>query len=204
VVHEPFDDLPVEKTRYWRMGVPDWHPPMQLDVDQRPLLGTIGFGFPWKNYDELCTVTAANGWGLLLIAPRATAEDAARWGARQPHLILHPRFVPRHEAISLLAGCDATAFIYTCANTGQSGAICLGLAARKPVIALSHCRQFRALRDDPLAASAIWWVNDFAHLSRVLRALPIERCDPGIVAVAEQESWTHLGERYAQLYRSLL
>lgn len=204
VVHEPFDDLPAAKTRYWRMGVEDWHQPLKLDVDERPYLGTLGFAFPWKNYDELCKVTAAVGWGLLLIAPRATVEQVQRWQALQPHVIVRPDFVDRHEAISLLAGCDATAFTYVTHNTGQSGAVLLGVATRKPVLALSTCRQFRALYHDPLGARTIRWVRNFEQLARALRALPIQRVDPGIVALAAQESWTRLGAKYAALYRELL
>src|SRR5262245_61243449 len=48
VVHEPFDDLPDGKTRYWRMGVPEWSPPLELlTTDSRPILGSLGFPFLW-------------------------------------------------------------------------------------------------------------------------------------------------------------
>jgi hypothetical protein len=34
--------------------------------------------------------------------------------------------------------------------------------------------------------------------------MSIQRCDPAIVALAEQDSWQKLGKLYSSLYRSLL
>lgn len=206
VVHEPFDDLPAAKTYYWRMGVCDGAPPYHYPETfrDRPLLGTVGFPFPWKCYDELCRVTAANGWGLVLLAPNATEEDRRRWEAINPHIWVETTFLPQVEVQAPLAGCDATAFTYVCHNTGQSGAILQGIAARKPVIALSTCRQMRALALDPLGAETIRWAETFDQVGRILRGLPLGRLDAGIVALAEQESWRHLGRKYAALFRHVL
>jgi len=203
VVHEPCDDLPAEKTRYWRMGVPDWQPVYDFETHRRPLLGSIGFPFPWKCFDQLAEVTARAGWDLLLITPTATPEQERQWKTRNPQTSVCSTFLPRHLAVSWLSGCDATAFCYVCHNTGQSGAILQGIAARKPVFALSTCRQFRSLYLDPLGRQAIRWVETFEALEAGLRTVPIQRVDPATVALAEQESWTRLGVRYAGLYRSL-
>jgi hypothetical protein len=205
VVHEPFDDLPTEKTYYWRMGIPTWHTPQSAYLhDARPVLGTIGFPFGWKCQSKLIETAAVSGWTSLVIAPNATVEQVQEWLAIDPEMSICTEFMPRHEAISLLSGCDATAFTYVTHNTGQSGAICLGIAARKPVIALQSCRQFRALLDDPIGQRAIYWCRDFDHIQRTLQSIPIQRCDPGIVALAEQDSWEQLGRKYAALYRSLV
>lgn len=210
VVHEPFDDLPTEKTHYWRMGVPDWKLPLSYDLSPRswcgprPILGSIGFPFPWKNYDQLAQITAAAGWALLLIAPTASLEQVGQWAAINPHLNVYRAFVPREQAISVLAGCDATAFTYVCHNTGQSAALLQGVAARKPVLALSTCRQFRGLYLDSLGREVIRWGNTFEEIAFLLRIVRIDRVDPGIVALAEQDSWVRLGARYAALYREVL
>jgi hypothetical protein len=205
VVHEPFDDLPDGKAIYWRMGVPDWQPPAPGLPDHRPLLGTIGFPVGYKNYDELCALTREIGWDLLLIAPGATVEQLAGWQQQHPDVIVRPDFVARHEGISLLSACDATVFFYTNAFAGQAGAIQIGLAARKPVLALATCRQFRALFGDTLGRTAITWVETFDDLRFALtHFIHIQRCDPGIVALAEQESWTKLGRKYARLYKELV
>jgi hypothetical protein len=205
VVHEPIGDYPLDgKVHYWRMGVPDWHALMHYDqrpgswCGPRPILGSIGFAFPWKHYEQLAMVTARAGWALLLIAPNATPEQQIEWRTLNPHSQVFPEFMARDDAISMLAGCDATAFTYVCCNTGQSAALLQGIAARKPVIALKTCRQFRALYDDPLGQEAIDWVATFEEVEDRLRHIPVGlRCDPGIVALAEQESWQKLGQRYA-------
>jgi hypothetical protein len=230
VVHEPFDDLPAEKTHYWRMGVPAWEPPVAFGpwADERLVLGTVGFPLPWKNYDELCWVTRAAGWALLLIAPTATAADIMRWeainpsvrtlpGVPLPSVQALPDFLPARQVVSALAGCDATAFCYTCANAGQSGAILQGIAARKPVIAFRACRQMRALYLDELGHRAIRWCDTFEAVQyQLTNATPIWRVDiwrvdpltaalvdPLTAALADQDSWARLGAKYAQLFRSL-
>jgi hypothetical protein len=209
VVHEPFDDLPVA-THYWRMGVPRW--PGELQIvrgprswhQDRPILGSIGFPFPWKHYDSLARVTAEAGWALLLLAPGATDDQMEMWRQLNPHMEVRCSFVPRAQAIGELASCDATAFCYVCHNTGQSGAILQGIAARKPVIALSTCRQFRSLYLDDLGNETIDWCDTFERVSYALRYMSIGRVDTRIVALAEQESWIHLGQKYARLYRELI
>lgn len=211
IIHEPADDLP--GAHYWRMGVPDWAGAYQLgwsnfgprQYRDQPVLGTVGFPFPWKCYDQLAEVTAKVGWALLLIAPGATDEQIAEWKSINPYLDVRRDFTPRGEVLSLLGGCDATAFTYVTHNTGQSAAILSGIGARKPVIALSTCRQMRALFEDPLGRTAISWVDTFEAMAFVLSHFtPIQRISPPIVALAEQESWRHRGKQYAELYRGLL
>lgn len=207
VVHEPYDDLEGHG-HYWRQGVPDWQPPTLFDhrgvTGPRPIVGTVGFPFPWKNYDLLCEASAQAGWATVLIAPKATPEQIAGWRARQPHLIVYDQFVRRETVVSLLSGCDATVFVYANANTGTSGAIRQGIAARKPVLASAYPinRQVRDLS----ANGAIRWLSalDVDTVALNLSLVPIQRVDPGIVALAHRDSWTGLGTKYAQLYRSLL
>jgi hypothetical protein len=209
VVHEPFDDLDGLRVHYWRMGIPAWTGAFEFDQDPqawsngRPILGTVGFPFPWKNYDELARVTREAGWALLLLAPGATAGDIMRWEAINPRLLVERAFTPRSQVVAWLGGCDATAFCYTCANTGQSGAILQGIAARKPVIAFSSCRQMRALHEDPLGYSAIYWCESFYEVANQLALLHLGRVHPATVALAEQDSWVALGQRYATLWRKL-
>lgn len=215
VVHEPFDDLPGNKTYYWRMGVPNgpsgfaYHDERRygmwkLAYPAQPVLGSIGFPFGWKNYDKLAEVTGDAGWALMLIAPNATDAQIAGWRQINPYTTVFRDFVERDAAITYLADCDATAFCYVCHNTGQSGAVLQGIATRKPVIALRTCRQFRALAEDPLGSHAILWSDTFEDVRDYLQNLYIGRIDPLIVALAHQDGWPALGKRYAQLYRSLV
>lgn len=207
VVHEPFDDLPVEKTYYWRMGVEEidaWEYQFDVHDRQRPWLGTVGFPFPWKNYDELARVTEAAGWGLWLLAPGATEADEARWRRLNPALWLQRDFLDARMVQTYLRSCDATAFCYVTHNTGQSGAILQGIAAKKPVIALHTCRQFRALYRDPLGMSTIHWCETFAEVRAALVYSASGRLDHGIVALAHQERWSLRGRWYAALLRQLV
>jgi glycosyltransferase involved in cell wall biosynthesis len=226
IVHEPCDGFP--HAYYWRMGVPGPESPLQFGKrrlpdthvwkttygdsgycfrhwETQPVLGSIGFPFPWKNFDRLATITRELGWALVLIAPGATEGEVAGWRTANPDSYIRTDFVDRQQAVSLLSACDATAFPYTCANTAQSAAILQGIAARKPVIATAGCRQFRALFGDPLGRTAITWIESLDDLAFTLsHFIRLERCSPAIVALAEQDSWIKLGVRYAQLYRSLV
>jgi hypothetical protein len=106
-----------------------------------------------------------------------------------------------------LAVCDATAFVYNNCNTGTSGAIRQGIAARKPVIASTFPagRQFRDLQSDPLASRVITWIEPgLDQLVKALSEVKIAPLDAGMVALAAQDSWTNVGKNYARLYRSLL
>ena len=209
IVHEPVEDL---KAVYWRQGVPvAAQQPMDyasefdfLAFPQQPVLGTIGFNFPWKQFDELARVTGEEGWALVLLSNDATEADEARWRAANSSILVIRKFLPQDAAINYLAGCDATAFMYACANNGTSGAIRQGIAARKPVIALESCRQFRDLSLDPLGQEAIQWVKNWDELRETLRRIPPTRLDPMIHALAERESWKQLGENYANLYHTLV
>lgn len=207
VVHEPCVALP--RAHVIRQGVPDWQSPYRYDrspqswCGRRPLLGTCGFNFPWKNFDRLAAVTAEAGWAYLVLSNNATDADAARWLATNPHSMIIQGVLSTAGMVGYLAGCDATAFPYECANSGTSGAIRLGLAARKPVLAFAHCRQFRDLFGDADAAGAIRWAMDWRGLGRSLRSLDLQRVDPGIVYLAERDAWTRQGQRYATLFRSL-
>mgnify|MGYP001444915070 CR=1 FL=1 len=196
VVHEPFEDLEGH-VHYLRQGVPDWEVPIALG-GRRPVVGTVGFDFGWKNYDLLCEASALAGWGCLIIAPDATEAREAHWREINPHLRVLRDFIPRRDVTSVLAGCDATAFLYSCQNGGTSAAIRQGIAARKPVLALRDCRQFC----DLWGTDAIHWITNGspAGVARALAVTPIQRVDAGIVAVAERDSWANAGRRYAQLY----
>mgnify|MGYP001588834229 CR=1 FL=1 len=204
IVHEPCQGL--EKAIYWRMGVPEYEGPelFPLYSRSRPVLGTLGFDFPWKNFDRLAELTASVGWGFCVVAPSLTPERTAELRSKNPWLTIHLN-LPDNTVIAALRGCDATAFCFTCANSGQSASILYGLAAHKPVIAFSTCRQMRSLWElDRWGTQRIQWCETFEQVKDRLVYRPIQRLDPGIVALAEQESWARLGRKYAELYRSLV
>ncbi len=215
IVHEPVADLP--GAIYWRQGVlpaAEWPIAYGLRSETpreyrysckssffQPVVGSCGFPFPWKNYDLLAEASAAAGWALLLIAPNATDAQVAEWRQRNPDSLIHTEFLPRTEVVQMLAGCDATAFLYLCANTGTSGAIRMGMAARKPLLAThwEACRQFRDLDDEP----AIDWLRDLSPAA-VTNALVWVAPHYRMHELARRDSWEQLGRKYTELYRSLV
>jgi hypothetical protein len=224
VVHEPCEGLP--KQVLIRQGVPAATMPMVFDQTvykagyipkqpdqmqnhmraprQMPVLGTVGFNFPWKNFDRLAEVTAEAGWAYFVASNNATDADVARWTAANPWTFVLQGFQPTDTLVRWLSACDATCFAYECANSGTSGAIRLGLAARKPVIAWSGCRQFDDLKHDKPGRSAIMWCSGFEYLIEQLGVLPIQRVDPGIAYLAHRDSWTHQAAKYAAVFRGLI
>lgn len=226
IVHEPVDDLP--GALYWRQGVPrpaanplryfsrwaevrespDHRAPGFKAFPQQPVLGTMGFNFPWKNFDRLAKETAEAGWAIVILSTNATREDGERWRKLNPHCHVEIGHMATEEVINFLAGCDATAFMYECHNTGTSAAVRQGIAARKPVLALKECRQFRDLliADNQYARPHMHlsWCDDWADFRSQLCYIAPAQWDPLISEVAERDSWAKVGKAYAQLYRSLV
>lgn len=206
VIHEPAEDLP--GAVYLRQGVPEMAPVVgggKRLFPQLPVVGTVGFPFPWKNIELLCDAAERAGWAVLLLTPGATEEQVAKWKAIHGGIHVRTEFTPRAEVIKLLASCDATAFLYSNANTGTSAAIRQGIAARKPVIASSvaNCRQFRDLDEDEIARNAIRWVGDLTP-DKVADALTFVEplaFDPWIARLAHQDRWQVSGEAYARILR---
>lgn len=214
VVHEQVDGLTYAKwlhIRYLRQGVlPPAEKPMMISEQLgRPVVGTVGFPFPWKNFDMLIRAAATAGWVPLLIAPGIDEAEASRlqtlaldYGSP---LLLIKHWIDREAVVTALTGCDATAFLYTNGNSGTSGAIRLGLAARKPLIALTGCRQFRDLWDE----TAIDWVGDGADgvrirlglIARQLLQVSPPRSGTRIAALAERDSWAAQALEYLRLFQ---
>ncbi len=191
------------KVKYWRQGV--WessqlgHPTHYGLV--RPVVGTFGFNFPWKGFDLLCEAAKVAGWGVRILSHDATPEDSRRWEQLNPWVEVRTDYNTRDSVVAELRMCDATAFLYSCANSGTSGAIRFGIAAGKPVLATRGCRQFQDLATTD---SGVTWVDlTVANVADALRCLPLTRFDGDIVYFRQQDSWANLGVKYAALYQEL-
>jgi hypothetical protein len=225
VVHEPCDLLSPDplassrpalaeraraKVRYWRQGVPEpsnrVHP-LLSSLNPRPYVGTCGFAFPWKGFELLCDAAHAAGWGVYICSHNATDTQVEDWCRRSPWVAVNREYLQTGELVAELARCDATAFLYQCANSGTSGAIRLGIAAGKPVLATLGCRQFRDLSQagsSSLEQNAITWIPNVDEVSAHLATLRLDRFSPMVIALREKDSWRHLGKRYADLYQEVL
>jgi hypothetical protein len=204
IVHEPQPDLP--KALYWRMGVPEWDGTLQNRPSgwfKRPYLGTVGFNFAFKCWQKLAEIAATVGWGFVVCTPEMNPEEEQQLHRLNPWVDVR-QGLETQQVLGVLRDCTATAFTNVTGNSGQSAAILMGIAAKKPLIALATCRQYRALLADPLSNQAIMWANTFEEVQQHLTYLTPQRFDTGICALAEQDSWKKLGAKYASLYRSLV
>jgi hypothetical protein len=166
----------------------------------------MGFDFPWKNFLRLAEETAKAGWAYVLLSHDMTDERAAEVKRLNPSSLVVREYLDTPTCVNYLAGCDATAFLYECANTGTSGAIRMGLAARKPVLAFSGCRQFRDLwqvEQECVPHTGIRWVNDWSEFAYVLVSVRPGAWDSHVTNLATNDSWQRRGRDHAELYRIL-
>lgn len=206
IIHEPVEGLDGANVYFLRQGVTrrvDVFPVISEGCS-RPIVGSCGFPFPWKGFDALARASAAADWALLLLVPQATVEDRERWQALNPNCEIIPQWLPREEIVQRLSQCQATAWLYSGGGSGTSGAIRLGLAARRPLIAYRN-RQFR-----DLAQERLLWANDeegvYWHLT-LLRDFDVSKRDEAIryvSEIADRDSWANVARKYLEIYKSLL
>lgn len=207
IAHEEVQDLP--KAIHWRHGVPAIKKPATLPParTRRPIIGSAGFNFGWKNFDLLCEAAALAGWRVLLIGPNFTEEDVKRWQQWQPDGIFPAVHCMPSQAqvVSYLSACDATAFLHNNANTGVSGSVRFGIAARKPCLLMDDCRQFMDLMFDPGLRESFYWTRYCTEtIAEDISRLPSVKFDHKLCALAERDSYLHVGKKYAELYRRLV
>ena len=86
-------------------------------------------------------------------------------------------------------------------------AIRLGIGARRPVIALRGCRQFRDLEGEDLAERAILWACGEDDVAGALRSLEEDAFrefqQRGVETLADRDSWERAGHFYAAFYREM-
>jgi hypothetical protein len=188
VVHEEIEG-PGE-AYYIRQGVPTpQHRWMYGPTFTPGLLGLFGFNFPWKGVDMATEAAAEAGWSVRLVS-----KDG---------------WVSRDHAVELLSECAATAFLYSCGNSGTSGAIRMGIAAHRPVLATGHCRQFRDLCTSWPGRWAISWCVDkddvVAELRRLNDNLSYQRARTAAISLlADHDCWSRQAGKYAILYQKAI
>lgn len=212
ILHEPYDDLPPHGT-YLRQGIPDWQDPVYFDLlkqaqcradlwwRDQPIVGTVGLSLGYRNIDLLCEAAALAGWGVLVIASKATNEEVGRWGSLNPAVAIVREFIPKEQVVSYLSGCSATAQLLVTNNNGTSGGVRQCLAARRPLVAL-RSRQTRDLESE----AAIHWIDNGSPqgVAEALESLPSGGVDHGIVRIAARDSWVNQAKVYARIARELL
>jgi len=167
-------------------------------------VGTVGFDFPWKNFDLLAKVTKRLGLQCLIISPGMTKERVKELRAINPDTFVQTGFQPAEFVVSQLAECLATAFLYQCGNSGTSGAIRLGLSARRPVVAF-QCRQFKDLAGEGAVkfAASEQDLIEFLGVLKVSQSLQ-EAYSLAAKIQADTDSWENRGRDYWGVYKTLV
>lgn len=215
VVHEECDlsgatahySNPLDKVRYLRQPCPNAEGrglavrlPSSFNYrGWRPTLGTLGFDFPWKNYSMLAHVTADLNWNLRIVG-KVDTDRQLELSRVNPNTWFDGYVDEKYDAVALLSSCDATAFIYTCANSGTSGAIRVGMTAGRPLIAAKGCRQFRDLEGSKDGWPITWIDPNDAALRDALQHVDGGGFHLGLIALAHEMSWAKAGPRYADLF----
>jgi hypothetical protein len=177
------------------------------------VLGLFGFDFPWKGFDMAVRAASAAGWEVLVLSPGMPEARQAELKAahRDPSAVeVIDDYAPTIDSVVVsLRMCDASAFLYSTGNSGTSSAIRAGIAARKPVIALKGCRQFRDLElDKGHGQLAVNWAASEVEVVRVLKELATNQAWYSMNCLrteqlAIMDSWKTAGNTYGLIYREL-
>ena len=178
-------------------------------LDARPCVGTVGFDFPWKGFDDLVKAAKEAGWRVLILSNDMTDARVRQLQELYPGGQVNVRVVrgwlSASRVVEQLAACDATAFLYSCGNSGTSGAIRLGIAARRPVLAYRGCRQFRDLTHDPNEQLSINWCDSLRAVEDDLVMLATQRdYREGSIALVRALADRHGLDKQATRYSELL
>jgi len=151
VVHEPttegFDFIPMATP------APLTNDELVETADMRRIgfsfkLGTVGFPFPWKGFDEVADAAKMMGGHALVIAPKSEHKGADWLGnaerLRAKGAFVATKWMDERYVLKMLNCCDCIVFAYHGCNPGISGAVRLGLACGRPVV-VTKCRMFRDL-----------------------------------------------------------
>lgn len=179
--------------------------PSNCMISYREMLGVFGFDFPWKNFDLAARAAREAGWALRIISPGMSLARQEEIRAINPMAVISTGWLSARDVVSILGRCTATAFLYSTGNSGTSGAIRLGIAARRPMVAF-RSRQNRDLENE----SAIRWVENEAVAIAVLMAWGYENTASEIVIdgrvedmkeLADRDSWVNVAKKYKAMWQ---
>lgn len=186
-------------------GIVDYPVKKLLENEMIPYIGTFGFPFPWKGFAEVTEAAKNIGLHAKVIAAESPHWDvhtvAKHLRTIDPDVAIETDYLSQGLIIEILSRCAVNVFAYQGSNSGISGAVRSGLAARRPIV-LSRCRQFRDLFDYEDEITFIEDTNPSAIYHGILQALGNPTKVPN--RVLEDMSWTKAGKMYKDVYEGLL
>lgn len=187
---------------YMPHGIPEV--PVSENHGKKASIGIAGFPFPWKGFHPTALVANKYGLGCLAIMPKSDHVDTGpmeKVVRESNHLAeVLTDWMPASEVVRRLSECLLLAFPYGGGLSGISGAVRLGLAAKRPIV-LSRCRQFRDLFD---YEDEIYFADEGLEqaVAQVLSDL-----ENGIAKIPncllDDMAWSKVGQMHRQVYESL-
>jgi hypothetical protein len=178
-------------------------------VTQVPTLGTAGFPTEAKGSLIMAEVCQELGLRFFMVAPISIHADAMLMRAEverrcQNSLFVHD-FLRQEDIIRQLSSCTLTAWLYRAipSQSGFSGSIRLGCAAKRPMVA-SMAGMYRDLfgYDDEINFVRTETPTFKSVLPVVQYALEHPEKKPD--RVVKDQSWKKCGQMYAEIYRKAL
>lgn len=202
VTHEPVAGYGPRNVYEIRQGVLGKSPGPARAV-RMMRIGTVGFDFPWKNFDTIAQIAGELGLAFMIVSPGMSEERMHELSDAYGGTRIFRDWLPAAEVVELLSGNFANLFLYTCGNSGTSGAIRMGLAARRPVLAYKGCRQFRDL--ERFSSSGPIFGKDRDSIIAILKTMQESAWLEGAavdsaVAHADANSWGYVADSYHTLY----
>jgi glycosyltransferase involved in cell wall biosynthesis len=170
-------------------------------------VGTVGFPFPWKGFNEVVLACKKINASCLVIAPESRHADTEGMEKHLKSLYSNVTYISewfdQNQVISLLEGCSISAFLYHGGNYGISAACRLGLAARTKIV-LTRNRQFRDLYSYEDEIQFVSNPPNIDEVANTFHYLLSDRITMKPKRVLEDYSWNKAGEMYTKLYEELL
>ncbi len=174
-------------------------------------LGLFGFDFPWKGFEVAIQAAKKLGWRVKVISPNLTSVRIVELDTLYPGgLDIFFGWLDTATVVRVLSGCWATAFPYATGNSGTSGAVRLGIAAKRPLLLSPPevCRQFRDLSLSWDAGRLVTWVPPVVEaIAAELKLLEDNDlwkvATEAVMRLASLDSWDRAVWTYIVMYNTL-
>jgi len=203
--HEPMACEPPPIFRHIMHGIPeiDRLPP----VKEERMLGIAGFPFPWKGYDTIVLAALEFGCKCRMIAPRSDQMNTESYFGQLVSQLgdkadVYRQWLPKSEVVRMLAECTANVFFFWGPgdDSGQSGSVRMGLAAKRPIITSAgrRCKTLFEYGDEIYICPT----RDAVQLAlKEILDNPEAAKKPN--RILRDQSWSTTGEQYRKLIREL-